>query len=131
MTQDITLTVDYHDRVCVIRRFEHTTKREQLFTEVPSSAEHLKEVADRARRDAGRRGRVIWIQESTTGWARVKELLGKSVEFQLANVLQMPMPPKGRRRKTDKIDTARIQREHLAGTLPLAHQPSAECRQLR
>ena len=130
MAQDITLTVDYHDRVCVIRRFEHTTRREQLFT-VPSSAADLKEFAARTRRDAGRGGRVIWIQESTTGWARVKELLGKLVEFQLANVLQMPRPPKGRRRKTDKIDTARIQREHLAGTLPLAHQPSAECRQLR
>lgn len=131
MSQDITLTVDYHDRVCVIRRFEHTTRREQLLTEVPSSAEHLKEVVDQARRDAGQNHRVIWIQESTTGWARVKELLGESVQFQLANVLQMPMPPKGRRRKTDKIDTARIQREHLTGSLPLAYQPLAECRQLR
>src|SRR5262249_18538914 len=46
-------------------------------------------------------------------------------------VLQMPLPPKARRRKTDKVDTARIQREDLAGTLPLADQPPPECRQLR
>jgi transposase len=74
---------------------------------------------------------VVWIQESTSGWARVKELLGDRVEFLLANVVQMPLPPKGRRRKTDKIDTARVQREYLNGELPLAHQPPAWWRQVR
>ena len=49
----------------------------------------------------------------------------------MANVLQMPLPPKARRRKTDKVDTARMQREYLAGTLPLAYQPPAAWRQLR
>jgi transposase len=131
MSQDITLTVDYHDRACVVRRFDHGTGREQTFTEVLTTAENLKELVDRARRDAGCEGQVTWIQESTTGWARVKELLGERVDFRLANVLQMPLPPKARRRKTDKVDTARMQREHLAGTLPLAHQPTPECRQLR
>ena len=131
MSQDITLTVDYHDRVCVIRRFDHATGQEQLFSEVPTCLEGLRGVVDRARRDAGPGGRVTWIQESTTGWARVKELLETQVEFQLANVLQMPLSPKARRRKTDKVDTARMQREHLAGNLPLAHQPLPECRQLR
>ena len=131
MSKDITLTVDYHDRACVVRRFDHATRREQIFTEVLTTAKDLGELVDRARRDAGRTGHVTWIQESTTGWARVKDLLCKRVKFQLANVLQMPLPPKARRRKTDKVDTARIQREYLAGTLPLAHQPSAELRQLR
>jgi hypothetical protein len=74
---------------------------------------------------------VTWIQESTTGWARVQELHGDRVQFRLANVLQMPLPPKARRRKTDKIDTARIQREYLNGSLPLAYQPPAQWRQLR
>lgn len=131
MPKDITLTVDYHDRACVIRRYDHATRREQLLTEVLTTKRDLEAVVDEARRDAGRRSRVVWIQESTTGWARVKELLGSRVEFQLANVLQMPLPPKARRRKTDKIDTARLQREHLAGTLPLAYQPPPEWRQLR
>jgi transposase len=53
------------------------------------------------------------------------------VEFDLANVLQMPRPPKAHRRKTDKVDTARMQREYLNGSLPLAYQPPAELRQLR
>ena len=67
---------------------------------------------------AGRDGRVVWIQESTTGWARVKELLAATASsFVLANVLQMPLPPKARRRKTDKVDTARMQREYLNGNL--------------
>jgi transposase len=61
----------------------------------------------------------------------VQALLGARVDFRLANVLQMPLPPKARRRKTDKVDTARIQREFLAGELPLAHQPPADWRQLR
>jgi len=69
--------------------------------------------------------------ESTTGWARVKELLGDQAEFILANVLQMPLPPKAHRRKTDKIDTGRMQREYLNGTLPRSYQPSARLRQVR
>src|SRR5205823_4353659 len=58
-------------------------------------------------------------------------LLGKKAEFVLANVLQMPLPPKGRRKKTDKVDTARLQREYLNGELPRAHQPPAWWRQVR
>ena len=131
MSQDISLTVDYHDRACVIRRYDHATRREQLFPEVLTTQEELLRIVNEARRDVGRRGSVTWIQESTTGWARVKQLLGSRVKFELANVLQMPLPPKARRRKTDKVDTARMQREHLAGNLPLAYQPPPECRQLR
>jgi transposase len=131
MPQDITLTVDYHDRNCVIRRLEVAQGREQLLSEVPTSQADLARVLDRARRDAGPGGRVVWIQESTTGWARVQRLVGDRAEFLLANVLQMPLPPKARRRKTDKVDTARLQREYLTGNLPLAHQPPAEWRQLR
>jgi len=131
MSKDITLTVDYHDRACVIRRYDHATRREQLFTEVLTTKEELLRIVEEARRDAGLHGCVTWLQESTTGWARVKELLEAKAEFVLANVLQMPLPPKGRRRKTDKVDTARMQRERLAGTLPLAYQPPPECRQLR
>jgi transposase len=131
MSKDISLTVDYHDRACVIRWLDHSTGKDQVFTEVLTTKEALNRIVDQARLAAGPKGRVVWIQESTTGWARVKELLLGRVDFRLANVLQMPLPPKGRRRKTDKIDTARIQREHLNGTLPLAYQPPAPWRQLR
>jgi len=131
MSHDIILTVDYHDRVCVIRRRDCATRREQLLEEVPTSKDSLLQVVDEARRDAGRRGRVIWIQESTTGWARVKELLGPRVEFRLANVLQIPKTAKSHKRKTDKLDTGRIQREYINGDLPLAFQPQPELRQLR
>jgi transposase len=131
MSQDLTLTVDYHDRACVIRWHDGRTGREQVFTEVPTTKEALNWMVDQARLAAGPEGRVTWIQESTSGWARVQELLRGRVEFRLANVLQMPLPPKARRRKTDKIDTARIQREDLNGSLPLAYQPPARWRQLR
>ena len=130
MDQTIVLTVDYHDENCVVRRRALKTLEEQVLT-VPTTAASLLGVVQQARSSAGRRGRVVWIQESTSGWARVKELLGERVEFLLANVVQMPLPPKGRRRKTDKIDTARVQREYLNGELPLAHQPPAWWRQVR
>jgi transposase len=88
-------------------------------------------VSDARRELSGSDGKVVWVMESTTGWARVKDLLGSSARFQMANVLQMPLPPKARRRKTDKIDTARMLREYLTGTLPLAHQPSRRWREIR
>jgi transposase len=131
MKQTILLTVDYHDQNCVIRRRALKTQEETVFS-VPTAPEDLAQVVAQARQAAGRQGRVVWIQESTTGWARVKTLLADNVdEFTLANVLQMPLPPKARRRKTDKVDTARIQREYLNGELPRAHQPPAWWRQLR
>lgn len=128
--QDIVLTVDYHDQTCVIRRRVLATGQEQVRS-VPTAPESLAAAVAEAERLAGPGGRVHWVQESTTGWARVQALLGDRVDFRLANVLQMPLPPKARRRKTDKVDTARIQREFLAGELPLAHQPPAEWRRLR
>ena len=131
MTKNIILCVDYHDQNCVIRSFDEATGREQLQT-VPTGPERLLAVVGQARRLAQPRGaRVVWIQESTTGWARVQALLGRRVVFQLANVLQLPLPPKARRRKTDRLDTARLQREYRDGTLPLAHRPPAWWRQVR
>jgi transposase len=131
MHQDILLTVDYHDQTCVIRRRDRGTGDEQVCA-VPTSPEDLRRVAEAARAAAGRRGTVTWLQESTTGWARVEALLAPRLDaFLLANVLQMPLPPKARRRKTDKVDTQRLQREFLNGELPLAHQPPAAWRQLR
>jgi transposase len=43
----------------------------------------------------------------------------------------MPLPPKARRRKTDKIDTGRLLREYLHGDLPPSFQPTAWWRQVR
>jgi transposase len=76
-------------------------------------------------------GKVIWIMESTTGWARIKELIGAQVQFVMANVLQMPLPPKAYRRKSDKIDTGRMLREFLNGLLPQSYQPAARWREVR
>jgi transposase len=130
MNQGILLTVDYHDKNCVIRRRDLARGTEEVFS-VPTTAGDLLQVVVDAKRRAGPRGKVVWLQESTTGWPRVRELLGKKAEFVLANVLQMPLPPKGRRRKTDTIDTARLQREYMNGELPRAHQPPAWWRQVR
>ena len=130
MRQGILLTVDYHDQNCVIRRRDLGRATEEVVT-VPTTEGDLLAVLADARRRAGPRGRVVWVQESTTGWARVRDLVGKKAEFLLANVLQMPLLPKGRRKKTDKVDTARLQREYLNGELPLAHQPPAWWRQVR
>jgi transposase len=131
MCQDIVLTVDYHDQNCVIRRFDAANGKEGV-VKVPTEAERLLELVGAAREVAQPRGgRVIWIMESTSGWARVQTLLGRQAKFVLANVLQMPLPPKARRQKTDKIDTARLQREYRNGALPLAYAMPAWWRQAR
>jgi transposase len=130
MSQGIILTVDYHDQNCVVRRYDAAKRTEDLVS-VPTTDGDLRLLVDQTLRRAGRRP-VVWLQESTTGWARVQALVAaRRVEFVLANVLQMPLPPKARRRKTDKIDTARMQREYLNGSLPRAHQPTAEWRSMR
>jgi transposase len=69
--------------------------------------------------------------ESTTGWARVKDLIGPRAHLVLSNVLQMPLPPKAHRKKTDKIDTGRMLREFLNGTLPQSYQPDVWWREVR
>jgi transposase len=131
MYQNIILTTDYHDENCVIRWLDEATGKDQVH-KVATDAKQLLALVTRAEALAKPRGgRVVWIQESTTGWARVQALLGRRVEFHLANVVQMPLPPRGKRRKTDKIDTARLQREYRNGELPLAHRPPAWWRQVR
>jgi transposase len=131
MNKDIILSVDYHDENSVIRWRDQRSGEERVLT-VATTAKELSRVAEEALAIARRRrGQVVWIQESTSGWARVQALLGERVTFLLANVVQMPLPPKAKRRKTDRLDTARIQREYLNGELPLAHQPPAWWRQVR
>ena len=44
MTKDITLTVDYHDRACVIRWYDHSTQKDQVFTEVLTVKKSLNEI---------------------------------------------------------------------------------------
>lgn len=131
MNQNIILSTDYHDENCVIRWLDEANGQEQVH-KIATCPTLLSDLVARAEAIAKPRGgHVVWIQESTTGWARVETLLGRRVRFHLANVLQMPLPPKGKRRKTDKIDTARMQREYRNGDLPLAHRPPAWWRQVR
>jgi transposase len=130
MPHSIILAVDYHDENTVIRQFDERTQVETMTT-VPSTQAALLKVVQQARRQRPRGGQVVWIQESTSGWARVQALLADKVTFLLANVVQMPRLPKGHRKKTDRTDTGRLLREYRNGSLPLAHQPSAWWRQVR
>jgi transposase len=131
-TQDIILSVDYHDEHCVVRCLDAATQKVSV-QRVATEARVLRDLMRNAVKTAqARGGQVVWIQESTTGWARMQKLASEfPLRFLLANVLQMPLPPKAKRRKTDKVDTARLQREYLNGELPLAHQPTEKWRQVR
>jgi transposase len=128
--KDIVLVVDYHSKNIEFRWFNEATGEERSGKYATGRAGILRHV-EQAARELGPGGRVVWIMESTTGWARVKDLLGARARFVLANVLQMPLPPKARRRKTDRIDTGRLLREYLQGSLPTSFQPSAWWRQVR
>ena len=129
--KDIILAVDYHAQNTEVRWFNCHTGEERR-RNVPTTRGEMLRLVEKAIAEAAPvGGKVIWIMESTTGWARVKELIGGRVRFLLANVLQMPLPPKAYRRKSDKIDTGRILREFLNGSLPRSHQPTAWWREVR
>lgn len=76
MNQNIILVVDYHDENCVIRRVDRATG-EQSVSKVPTCSVALTKVVDQTATEVRRRGgQLVWLQESTTGWARVKQLVG-------------------------------------------------------
>jgi len=128
---DIVIVTDYHLKQITFRWFDAADSTQRTFTR-PTSVASIEQVLAEARQIADARGgQVVWIMESTTGWSRVKKLLGGRVTFLLANVLQISLPPKARRKKTDKLDTARLLREYLHGDLPLAHQPDDAWRSAR
>ena len=128
--KDIILVADYHVENIEFRWFNQATGEERTGRYPTSQASILRQI-DQATQEREPGGHVVWIMESTTGWARVKDLIGSRARFVLANVLQMPLPPKARRRKTDKIDTGRIMREYLYGSLPQSFQPAAWWRRVR
>jgi len=128
--KDIILVADYHAKNIEYRWFNQASGEERTGRYATTRGGILRQV-EQAVGEVMPGGHVVWIMESTTGWARVKDLLGERVKFVLANVLQMPLPPKAKRRKTDKIDTGRILREYLHGDLPRSFQPSAWWREVR
>ena len=130
-SKDIILAVDYHAENTEIR-WLNCHSGEERRTNIPSARASILRLVEKAVAEAAQvGGKVVWIMESTTGWARVKELIGSRVQFIMANVLQMPLPPKAYRRKSDKIDTGRIMREFLNGSLPRSYQPVAWWREVR
>jgi transposase len=128
--KDIILVADYHAENIEFRWFNQATGEERTGRYGTTGGGIGRQVED-ALRELEPGGRVVWVMESTTGWARVRDLLGERVRFVLANVLQMPLPPKARRRKTDKVDTGRLLREYLHGSLPQSFQPSRWWREVR
>ena len=128
--KDIVLVNDYHSENIEFRWFNEATGESRLGN-YPTGKEGILKQIEQAEREVSPGGRIVWIMESTTGWARVKDLIGKRATFVLSNVLQMPLPPKARRRKSDKIDTGRILREYLHGELPVSFQPSLWWREVR
>jgi transposase len=128
--KDIILVADYHAENIEFRWFNQASGEERTGKYPTTRAGILRQV-EQAVGELEPGGRVVWIMESTTGWARIKDLLGERVNFILANVLQIPLPPKAKRRKTDKIDTGRLLREYMNGELPRSFQPSAWWREVR
>ena len=59
MTKDITLTADYHDRACVIRWYDHSTQKDQVFAEVLTTKKSLNDIVDRLLRYGPRGARGL------------------------------------------------------------------------
>ena len=129
--KDIILAVDYHAQNTEVRWLNCHSGDEHCLN-IPTTRGGILRLVEKAITEAAPvGGQVIWIMESTTGWARVKELIGSRVDFVMANVLRMPLPPKAYRRKSDKIDTGRMLREFLNGSLPQSYQPDVWWREVR
>ena len=99
--KDIILAVDYHAEN-IEYRWLNTATGEERTGKYPTRRENIEGQVAEALGELAPGGRVIWIMESTTGWARVKDLIGAKVEFILANVLQMPLPPKAHRARVTR-----------------------------
>jgi len=129
--KDIILVVDYHAENTEVRWFNCGSGEERCLN-IPTTRAGVLRLVEKAVVEATQvGGQVIWIMESTTGWARIRELIGSRVEFVMANVLQMPLPPKAYRRKSDKIDTGRMLREFVNGSLPRSYQADSWWREVR
>ncbi len=61
MHHTTTLTVDYHDQTCVVRRRRAATGAEQVLS-VPTAPEALAQLVEQARRQDGPAARVAWAQ---------------------------------------------------------------------
>lgn len=133
--KDIVIVCDYHSDNMQFLVFNAATGEEREF-KLPTSEASVCEVLAEAEKQLPPegvlgRGKIIWIMESTTGWARMKKVIASHASFLLVNVLQLPLPPKAKRRKTDKLDNRRVLREFLNGDLALAHQPDEKLRAQR
>jgi transposase len=131
VNKDIVVVTDYHAEKIEFRVRNLATDKERRFNR-DTLAQTIEDVLSEALAEArSQGGGVVWIMESTTGWARVKKLLQekrlsvKELKFVVVNVLQLPLPPRAYRRKTDKLDTKRLMREYVNGELPEAYQPEA------
>jgi transposase len=132
MSKDIILAVDYHQKECVVRRLNTATGEEKVLKGLPTRAIMIRNLLRQARSELAPGAQIVFLMESTTGWPRVKALVEKEgAVFVLANVLEMPLPPKAHRKKTDKVDTGRLMREYLNGSLPTSFQPDPDWRRLR
>jgi hypothetical protein len=88
--KDIVLVADYHAENIVYRWFNEATGQE-LTGRYPTCREGILQQVTEARSKVTPGGEVVWVMESTTGWARVKDLLEGKARFVLANVLAMPL----------------------------------------
>ena len=86
--KDIILVADYHCENIEFRWFNQANGQERTGRHPTTRAGILRQV-EQAAGELEPGGQIVWIMESTTGWARVKELPGGRVKFVLANVLQM------------------------------------------
>ena len=79
--KDIILAVDYHAENIEIRWFNCASGEERRLN-IPTTRSGVLRLVEQAIVEAAAvGGKVIWIMESTTGWARVKELIGSRVQF--------------------------------------------------
>ena len=90
-----------------VRWFHCHTGEERCFKIATTRVGILRLVETAISEAAESDGKVIWIMESTAGWARVKELIGSRVQFILANVLPRSYSPEVHWREVRRLVDSR------------------------
>ena len=84
--KDIVLAVDYHAKNIEVRWLNCATGEERRIR-IPTTKAGIVRLVDKAVAETSLAGgQVVWIMESTTGWARVKQLVSDRARFVVANV---------------------------------------------
>ena len=107
-SKDIVLSIDYHADNIEFRWLDLASGEERTGN-IPTSRPQILQLIQDVRKELSPGGQIVWLIESTTGWARVKDLLDGQVRFVLTNE-PLAKPPESQRKRPPLVSSERFSR---------------------